>query len=177
MCSLKWTFRSSSSTAFAKIQTTTKLVVWYHSYLPQPNRCLTIKNKNSPKRNFLLLHCPLQVIPCLMEHGLLLGKPKNNYYNVMQLNWAHNNHMQVHHIKVTEQRALFYTTFGFYKSPYYRCLLEFGWWSIWWCRGHHVNHLGVWIGICKLQILLDNLQLHLNNHSCVHLTLARINNS
>jgi hypothetical protein len=28
-----------------------------------------------------------------------------------------------------------------------------------------------------LQILLDNLQLHLNTHSCVHLTLARINNS
>jgi hypothetical protein len=27
-----------------------------------------------------------------------------------------------------------------------------------------------------LQILLDNLQLHLNTHSCVHLTLARINN-
>jgi hypothetical protein len=28
-----------------------------------------------------------------------------------------------------------------------------------------------------LQILLDNLQLHLNTHLCVHLTLARINNS
>jgi hypothetical protein len=111
MCSLKWTFRSSSSAAFAKIQTTTKLVVWYHSYLPQPNRCLTTKSKNSPKRNFLLLHCPLQVIPCLMEHGLLLGKPRKNHCNIMQLNWAHNNHMQVRHIKITEQRALFYTTF------------------------------------------------------------------
>jgi len=52
----------------------------------QANRCLTTKTKNSPKRNFLLLHCPLQVIPYLMEHGLLLGKPGNNHCNVMQLN-------------------------------------------------------------------------------------------
>jgi hypothetical protein len=28
-----------------------------------------------------------------------------------------------------------------------------------------------------LQTLLDNLQLHLNTHSCVHLTLAKISNS
>jgi hypothetical protein len=28
-----------------------------------------------------------------------------------------------------------------------------------------------------LQILLNNLQLHLNTRSCVHLTLLRINNS
>jgi hypothetical protein len=32
--------------------------------------------------------------------------------------------MQVRHIKITEQWALFYTTFGFYKSPCYRCLLN-----------------------------------------------------
>jgi len=85
--------------------------------------------------------------------------------------------MQVRHIKITEQRALFYTTFGLYKSPYHRCLLEFGQWSMWWCRGHHFNHLGVWIGRCKLQSLLDNLPFHLNTHLCVHLTFARINNS
>ncbi len=127
--------------------------------------------------NFLLLHDPLQVIPCLMEHGLLLRKPNNNHCNVMQLNEAHNNHMQVHHIKITKQRALFYTTFGFYESPCYKYLLEFGQWSLWWCRGHHFNQLGVWISRCKLQSLLNNLQLHLNTHLCVHLTLARINNS
>jgi hypothetical protein len=28
-----------------------------------------------------------------------------------------------------------------------------------------------------LQSFLNNLQLHFNTHSCVHLTLARINNS
>jgi len=131
-------------------------------------------SKNSPKRNFLLLHCPLHVIPCLMEHGLLLRKPKNNHYNIMQLNWAHNKHMQVRHIKITEQWALIYTTFGFYKSPCYRCLLEFGQWNMWCYRGHHFNHLVFGLANANCNPFF---QLHFNTHSCVHLILVRINNS
>jgi len=134
-------------------------------------------NKNNPKWNFLLLHCPLQVIPCLMEHGLLLKKPNNNHYNVNVAKLSPQQPYVSLLYKITEQRGLFYTTFGFYKSPCYKCLLELGQWSMWWCKGHHFNQLGVWIGRCKLQSFLDNLQFHLNTHSCVHFTLARINDS